>query len=43
MKTRKEMQAELALLVGKIRNHGKRRRVLKQVKRNLEHKYGVVI
>jgi hypothetical protein len=43
MRTRKEVQGELRLLSGFIKNKSKRRRVIKQVKKNLEYKYGVVI
>ena len=41
MPTKAEMQAELKRLAATIKNHSKRRRVLKEVKANLERKYGI--
>lgn len=41
--TKEEMQAELKWLIDKIKNHSKRKRIEKEVKRRLLDKYGVEI
>jgi hypothetical protein len=41
--TREQMQRELALLVGKIKNHSKRKRVEKATKKQLFYKYGIAL
>ena len=43
MPTKAEMRDELLKLASTIKNNGKRRRVVKTVKKNLERKYGVVL
>jgi hypothetical protein len=43
MNATKEMKAEYLALLGNIKNHGKRKRVAKQVKKLIERKYGVVL